>query len=334
MRTAAIFRFGSSAGAAPAAAGAQPVPMPAGPVRFAVAGNAQCEAACADLAPQSIGPDRTLAAALRTRRGDAGRQRARAPCSTPATGSRPASAPADGARYAELLGAEPSLPVFPALGSNDAASGFGAGVFEAAFAGFPAPFGSGAAPAGISTAGIPGAAPDPGARTHYAFDSSGPGGTVRVVVIDNSLGSLAASDPHQNPLEPQLPWLEAVLADARAEGIPAIVMGNRSLNTSFTPKLNVASDGDQVAAGPGRRRRLGLPLRPARREPRDADPGRRRADDPQLRHRHARLPLADLRRRRARSRRLAVRRQRRAAARGGRRRTATRRPTSRRSACG
>ena len=39
-----------------------------------------------------------------------------------------------------------------------------------------------------------------------------------MVVIDNSAGSLAASDPHQNPPEPQLPWLEAVLADARDGG--------------------------------------------------------------------------------------------------------------------
>ena len=70
---------------------------------------------------------------------------------------------------------------------------------------------------------------------------------MRVVVIDNSLGSLAASDPYQNPPEAQLPWLESVLADARAKGIPVIVMGSRSLNTGFSPKLNVASDGDQVA---------------------------------------------------------------------------------------
>ena len=70
---------------------------------------------------------------------------------------------------------------------------------------------------------------------------------MRVVVIDNSLGSLAASDPYQNPPEAQLPWLESVLADARAKGIPVIVMGNRSLNTGFSPKLNVAGDGDQVA---------------------------------------------------------------------------------------
>jgi hypothetical protein len=150
-------------------------------------------------------------------------------------------------RYAELLGSSGGLPVFPALGSDDASNEIGAEAFSSAFAGFPAPLGSGAPAAGISAAGIPGAPAGPGARTHYAFDSQGAGGTVRVIVIDNSLGSLAASDSHQNPPEAQLPWLEAVLADARAKGIPAVVMGNRSLNTSFTPKLNVAADGDQVA---------------------------------------------------------------------------------------
>jgi hypothetical protein len=165
------------------------------------------------------------------------------------TGNRVATGldPADGERYASLLGSEPSLPVFPALGSGDVRSSEGTGVFQKSFAGFPAPFGSGAAPPGVSTGGIPGAPSSGDARTHYAFDSIGAGGTVRVVVIDNSLGSLAASDPVQNPLEAQLPWLQAVLADARARGIPAIVMGNRSLNPNFAPRLNVASDGTQVA---------------------------------------------------------------------------------------
>jgi hypothetical protein len=246
VRTAAISRFGSNPAAAPIGATPGPLAMPAGPVRFAVAGNAQCEEACADLAPESLGPDRTLAAALglvaRTR-GSWG------PRAMLYTGNRVGTGlgAADGTRYASLLASQAGLPVFPALGSSDLGDGSGAGVFERSFAGFPAPLGAGAAPAGIATAGIPGAAPGTGARTHYAFDSSGPGGTARVVVIDNSAGSLAASDPFQNPPEAQLPWLEAVLADARAKGIPTIVMGNRSLNTSFTPKLNVASDGNQVA---------------------------------------------------------------------------------------
>jgi hypothetical protein len=246
VRTAAVFRYGSGGATPPGSATTQPVPTPAGTIRLAVAGNAECDSACAELAPQALGPDRTLGAALRV---VAGMQGGAGPRALLYTGNRVRTGlgEADAARYAELLGAVPGLPVFPALGSNDASNGLGSSAFQSAFAGFPAPLGSGSAPPGISTVGIPGAEPNPGARTHYAFDSEGSGGTVRVIVIDNSLGSLAASDPHQNPPEAQLPWLEAVLADARGEGVPVIAMGNRSLNTTFTPKLNVASDGDLVA---------------------------------------------------------------------------------------
>ncbi len=245
VRTAGIYRYGDNA--APQAASASGVPLTAGPVRFAVGGHAQCDAACADLAPQSIGPDRTLGAALRAvaaMRAAPGGPRALLHTGNRVKGGLTA---ADGSRYAQLLASQPSLPVFPALGSNDVVDGFGAAVFRAAFGGFPAPFGGGPATAGIAAAGSTGTPAGSGARTHYAFDSDGPGGRVRVVVIDNSSGSLAASDPHQNPAEPQLPWLTAVLDDARADGIPAIVMGNRDLNTRFTPKLNVATDGDEVA---------------------------------------------------------------------------------------
>lgn len=246
VQTAAVFRYGDGA-TAPPAAGRAAVPMPAGPIRLAVAGHAECAAPCAAMERQQIGPDRSLSAAVRTAAGLAG---GNGPRALLYTGNRVKAGlgSADAARYAQLLGSASGIPVFPALGSNDVAGGPGAANFETAFAAFPAPLGSGGLPAGVSIAGIPGAAADPGrARTHYAFDSSGPGGTVRVIVIDNSLGSLAASDAYQNPAEPQLPWLEAVLADARGKGIPTVVMGNRGLNPNFTPKLNIASDGNQVA---------------------------------------------------------------------------------------
>lgn len=244
VQTASVYRYGDGAG--PPAAGRAPVPMPPGPVRLAVAGNAECDAPCSELERQAIGPDRNLAVAVQTAAGLAG---GNGPRALLYTGNRVKTGlgEADAFRFAQLLGSA-GIPVFPALGSNDAAGGFGAAAFETAFSAFPAPLGSGGPPAGISTGQVPGAPADPSrARTHYAFDTAGPGGTVRVVVVDNSLGSLAASDSQQNPLEPQLPWLEAVLADARAEAIPTIVMGNRSLNPNFTPKLNFASDGDQVA---------------------------------------------------------------------------------------
>ena len=240
VRTAGIYRYGAGAGAAPVGAAAAPVPLPVGPVRIGVAGHAQCEQPCADLAAQGIGPDRTLTAALA--RVDALRAAGGARMLLYTGGRiRTGGNQAEAARYAQLLGSRPSLPVFAALSAGDSAS-----TFSTAFASSPAPFGAGAPPPGTGTAGIPGAAPGPGARTHYAFDSIGAGGRVRLVVIDNAAGSLAAADPHQNPPEPQLPWLRAVLADARAEGIPAIVMGSRDLNTRFTPRLNVASDGDEV----------------------------------------------------------------------------------------
>lgn len=244
VRTAGIFRYGAGA-EPPAAVARSPVPLPAGPVRFAVAGHALCESACADLAAQGIAPDRSLLAALASSAAmssGAGGVRALL-----YTGGR---SPAGGAtreaeRYAELLRPEAGLAVFPALSSGDSAGG--AGAFRAAFAAFAAPFGSAPAPPGVTTSGVPGAPPGPGARTHYAFDWDGAGGRVRVVVIDNSAGTLAASDPHQNPPEPQLPWLTSVLADAKGRGIPTIVMGSRDLNTRFTPRLNVAGDGDEVA---------------------------------------------------------------------------------------
>ncbi len=241
VRTAGIYRYGDDAGTPPVGAAAAPVPLPAGPVRLAVAGHAQCEQPCADLAAQGIGPDRSLTAALD--RVDALRA-AEGVRVLLYTGGRTRTGgnAAEAARYAQLLGSRPSLPVYAPVSPGDSLPGF-----TSAFATSPAPFGAGPAPPGTDASGIPGAAPGPGARTHYAFDSSGPAGTVRVVVIDNAAGSLAAADPHQNPLEPQLPWLRAVLADARAEGVPAIVMGNRDLNTRFTPRLNVASDGDEVA---------------------------------------------------------------------------------------
>jgi hypothetical protein len=245
VRTAAIARYADAA-PAPRAAAARAVPMPPGPIRLAVAGHAECEEACAEFDRQALGPDRTLTAALRMVAGFAG---GNGPRALLYTGNRVATGlgQADGERYAALLGSAPALPVYAALGSDDVAGPDGSAAFQSAFASFPAPFGQGAAPAGISTAGIPGALAGAGARTHYAFDSGGPGGTVRVIVIDNSRGSLAASDPFQNPPESQLPWLQAVLTDARARGIPAIVMGSRSLNPNFTPKLNVASDGTEVA---------------------------------------------------------------------------------------
>lgn len=248
VQTGAILRYEPSGAppAAPPAEAAAPVPLSGTVARFAIGGHAECDQPCAELSNQSIAPDRTLAVALQQAGQMAGREGG--PRAFLYTGgrTRPGSGrqtAAEASRYAELLAASP-LPAFPAVSAGDSEGG-NAVSFRAAFGGFAGPFGGGAIPAGMSPVAANTASP--GARTHYAFDSSGPAGTVRVVVIDNSAGSLADSDPHQNPAEPQEPWLRSVLSDARARGIPSIVVGSRDLNTRARPALNVASDGDEIA---------------------------------------------------------------------------------------
>ena len=254
VQTAGIYRY-APAGAPPGPPGtaATPVALTSGVATFAVAGHAECAAPCAELTAEGIAPDRNLTSALGAIGGLAtqpngprmllytgGRE-------TPGAGGGGGSeSPAEAGRYAQLL-SQGGLAVFPTVSAGDSEGG-GAGALKAAFASFPAPFGEGAPPAGVSAANIPpDAGAQTGARTHYAFDSGGPAGTVRVIVIDNSRGSLAASDPYQNPVGPQAPWLAQMLADARARGIPAIVMGSRELNSNLPPALNVASDGAEEA---------------------------------------------------------------------------------------
>lgn len=252
VQTAGIYSFAPE-GNPPGPTGetVAPIPMQSGAATFAVGGHADCIEACAALAEEGIEPDRNLSAALGEINGLS--TQPNGPRMLLYTGGRetpeqgPESA-AEANRYAQLMSAGGSLPVYPALSAGDSEGGEDS-AFGAAFAGFNAPFGEGATPTGVSTANIPPPAGvvRPGARTHYAFDSTGPAGTVRVIVIDNSRGSLAASDPYQNPAEPQGPWLQRMLADAKARGIPAIVVGSRELNPNLPPALNVASDANEEA---------------------------------------------------------------------------------------
>ena len=219
---------------------------------FAVAGHASCDQPCARLATQGLGPDRTARALIAAVSALAARPGG--PRGLLYTGGRlPTSATQKAdrgelARLADVLGGgRAGVPVHGAVSAADVADG-DASAFSSAFAEFPAPFGTGGQSAGASVGEIPaGVAPGAGARTHYAYDTAGEGGTVRVVVVDNARGSLEASDPHQNPAEPQEPWLRRVLADAKARGIATSVMGSRDLNTRLVPSNNVATDGDRIA---------------------------------------------------------------------------------------
>jgi hypothetical protein len=252
VETAGIYRYaptGTPQG--PPNTASSPVSLAAGVATFAVAGHAECVEPCADLADEGIAPDRNLTSTLSAIDGLAGQPNGPRALlytggrETPGEGTESA---AEADRYAQLLAQGGGLGVFPALSAGDSEGG-SASAFAAAFAGFQAPFGEGGPPAGVSTANIPGPSGPvhPGARTHYAFDSTRPTGTVRVIVIDNSRGSLAASDPYQIPAEAQAPWLGEMLADARARGIPAIVVGSRELNPNLPPALNVATDASEEA---------------------------------------------------------------------------------------
>ena len=251
VQTAGIYSYAPAGNPpGPPNTASSPVPLTPDVATFAVAGHADCVEPCADLADEGIAPDHNLSAALSTIDGLAGEPNG--PRALLYTGGR--ETPGKGAesateadRYAQLLAGGGGLGVFGAVSAGDS-EGASASAFSEAFAAFAAPFGDGAPPAGIGPVSLPGeAAAQPGARTHYAFESAGPSGTVRVIVIDNSRGSLAASDPHQNPAEPQAPWLGRMLADARARGIPALVMGSRELNPNLPPALNVASDAGEEA---------------------------------------------------------------------------------------
>ena len=251
VQTASVQRYSpDSAPAEPANETASPVPLAAGPVRLAIGGHPQCMSACADLANQSLQPDRMVEAALTSAAALAARENG--PRAFISTGSRiRLGSGAEGSlseeyRHAQLLTSQPQMSVYSAVAAGDIAAG-SASAFRTAFAGAPAPMGSAPPSAGIATDGIPGLGASVGAKTHYAFDTAGAGGTVRVIVIDNGAGSLAASDPHQNPAEAQQPWLVEVLDDARARQIPAVVVGSRDLNSQAQPRLNVASDADQIA---------------------------------------------------------------------------------------
>ena len=247
VQTAGVYRYAPGGGGSSfGGAGTEPLALARSVATFAVAGHAQCETNCAELAGQGIGPDRMIEATLARTSALAGRSGGPRLLLYTGGRNRPTGAgqpAAEAQRYASLLASSGGLPVYPAVSAGDSDGASAAAPFSAAFAGFPAPLGGAPPPPGITPLTAPGA----NANTHYAFDSAGAAGTVRVIVIDNSRGSLAASDPHQTPREAQAPWLTAQLAGAKARSIPAIVMGSRDLNSRLAPQLNVASDADAVA---------------------------------------------------------------------------------------
>jgi hypothetical protein len=216
-QTASAWRLGS--GPAPPQSTGEAIPTPPGQATFAVGGDAQCAASCAEFASEGLGPDVWLSSSLRRAAQIPGLR------GFLYTGSHiappTAGAPSKGAeelaeefaremtQYRSDLSAAGALPVYPAATSTDIEPrGGGLSTFDATILGGE----SGSAPAGT---------PSPPAGTAaYAFQSGGAGGPVRVIVLDYSAQKLAPS---------QLSWLTAQLDDAKAVGVPAIVMGSADL---------------------------------------------------------------------------------------------------------
>jgi hypothetical protein len=229
LQTASIERYPAD-GAAPPGVGSSSVPLESGAATFAIGGGAQCATPCASRALAGIGPDVWLSSALQ-RAGQIGVRAFLYTGPRLTTGETSTKEPPvipygqELGRYAELLASSP-VPPYPAASPQDLNArplGLGQGsevTFTSAFAGFPEPLGG---LGGIGKGERQACAEAAGCEaSYYAFDSPGVGGTVRVVVLDDSAGGDVSAQ--------QLSWLEGELSSAAASGLPAIVVGNADLD--------------------------------------------------------------------------------------------------------
>lgn len=205
-----------------------------GTATFAIGGNAQCAAPCAERANARVGPDVWLANAL---------QRADLPgvraflytgprlVSPHAINGPPESADkidyeAELTRYAEILGGS-TLPAYATGTETDLDEAKAEGTFERAFSSFSQPLGA----ISEKTSALrlldkpPSCEETPECQSaYYSLESAGPAESdVRVIMLDDT------TEPNSG----QMRWLEEQLADARAVKKPAIVVGNADLNAQI-----------------------------------------------------------------------------------------------------
>ncbi len=150
---------------------------------------------------------------------------------------------ADFQQLPELLAPLGGLPTFAALGPYDhVPGGKGEGPWAESFAQAPAPFGSGADSAAITpySSGAPTA--DGDVNRYYSFTAEQNNGYLRVIVLDNSEGSLEASAATRG----QRGWLEEQLQDAQEEELHVVVFAAKPLNEP-APAGQGAEDGESVA---------------------------------------------------------------------------------------
>jgi len=160
-----------------------------------------------------------------------------------------------------------TMPTYAAMGPQDLVTGLDTGqvfpgapsqslpgsngFYTAAFAGQPAPWGNGPAPAGVTpkTVAADGTADTTRARTHYAFDYAPDGlpPQARFIVLNTSEGTLEKSNenPPMSGTSTQLDWLGQQVDAAKAEHLPAIVV----LNQPPTDPRGVRSDSSTLVDG-------------------------------------------------------------------------------------
>jgi hypothetical protein len=229
LETADIERYPAD-GVPPPGVGSTPIPTePAKQAIFAIGGDAQCAAPCADLENARIGPDTWLSAAL-ARAGQVPGVRAflyTGPrvTSGETTGSAEQAVPyaSELARYEQLLASSP-IPAFAAISPSDRDPASGECTFEQAFSSTLTEALEASERERFKTSCTA------ESQTYYAISSSGSAGTVtvRVIVLDDGTNVESA----------QRTWLKLQLQEAAEAKHPAIVVGAADL-------------GAQIAAGDG-----------------------------------------------------------------------------------
>jgi hypothetical protein len=246
LDTADVDRYPAD-GVAPPGVSTSRVSSSASEATFAIGGNAQCAAPCADRSGARIGPDVWLSAALE-HAGKIPGVRAffyTGPRLTTGETAGPATLAIPYARelnrYAQLLGASP-IPAFAAASRWELDIARDEELFEEQFSGFSEPFGTAPALAHLAPAGGPheraSCAATPGCQAgYYALVSSGSTGSVRVIVLDDSaeVGTI------------QQAWLAGQLAGAKTSEEPAIVVGNADLNAQIAAKNGSTAAAEAVA---------------------------------------------------------------------------------------
>jgi hypothetical protein len=252
-QTASIWRY-DQGGSVPAPTLSQAlVNIPAQPntVSFAFLSSAECVSECSQV--QNAQPDVNLAGAAGEINAFASQPGgpAIAILGGNAVGPTNASAQSSGdgavdlANLHKYLAPLAGVPLYAAYGPLDPVPSFSdpAQPWDDAFAQSPAPFGPGPAPSSVTPVGAGGF--DGSVNHYYAYDVAQNGGTLRVIVLDNSAGSLDDSEPGQTA------WLAGQLTAAQTANVPVVAVVAQPLDSGLTGSAYqspYATDADQIAS--------------------------------------------------------------------------------------